>query len=42
MNKYSQGWRELNHVKDDDYKALHAIWVAPLLWLLLWIVMALF
>ena len=42
MNKYSQGWRELNEPANDDHKLLHVLWVGPLLWLILWLAMALF
>ena len=42
MNKYSQGWRELNEQPNDDHKLLHVLWVGPLLWLILWLAMALF
>jgi hypothetical protein len=41
MHKYSQNWRELNAPKD-DVNPLHALWVAPVLWVLLWVAMALF
>ena len=42
MHKYAQGWREINTPKQQDINPLHAIWIAPLLWVLLWVAMALF
>lgn len=42
MNKYSQGWRELNEPANEDHKLLHVLWIGPLLWLILWLAMALY